>query len=88
MCLHLDKSEKKKKSACAVTVRVFKALAVTWKGIVVSRVSVQTLFIIIIIIIINHPSSGIPGPANTLNHWSGRTWILDLKGERWSKRGN
>lgn len=72
----------KKKNACVVTVMLFMALAVSWKGIVVSRVSVQTLFIIIIIIIINHPSSGVPGPGNALNHWPGRTWILHLKWER------
>lgn len=47
---------------------LFMALAVSWKGIVVSRVSTESLFIIIIIIIINHPSSGVPGPGNGLNH--------------------
>lgn len=57
---------------------LFMALAVSWKGIAVSRVSVQTLFIIIIIIIINHPSSGVPGPSNALNHWP----HLDITFER------
>lgn len=75
-----------KKIACVVTVMLFMALAVSWKGTAVSRVSVQTLFIIIIIIIINHPSSGVPGPGNALNHWPGRTWILHLKWERWRDR--
>lgn len=64
---------------------LFKALAVSWKGIVVSMVSVQTL--IIIIIIINHPSSGVPGHGNAVNHWSGHTLILHCskttEGKKW-----
>lgn len=64
---------------------LFKALAVSWKGIVVAMASVQTL--IIIIIIINHPSSGVPGHGNTLNHWSGHTLILHCskttEGKKW-----
>lgn len=51
-----------------VSVKLFMALAAPWKGIVVFRVSVQTLFIIIIIIIINHPSSSVPGLSNAPNH--------------------
>lgn len=62
------KRKYKKKSACVVTGMLFMALAVSWKSIVVSRVSTESLFIIIIIIIINHPSSGVPGPGNGLNH--------------------
>lgn len=67
VCEHVQ-TQTQKKSACVVTGMLFMALAVSWKGIVVSRVSTESLFIIIIIIIINHPSSGVPGPGNGLNH--------------------
>lgn len=69
VCEHVQmQTHCKKKSACVVTGMLFMALAVSWKSIVVSRVSMKSLFIIIIIIIINHPSSGVPGPGNGLNH--------------------
>lgn len=80
MCLHLNKC---KKYMCGQL--LFRALALSWKGIVVAMASVQTL--IIIIIIINHPSSGVPGHGNTLNHWPGHTLILHCskttEGKKW-----
>lgn len=84
--MQMQMQMKIKKNACVVTFMLFMALALSWKGFEVSRVSVQTLFIIIIIIIINHLSSGIPGSGNALNHWPGRTWILHLKGKGWRER--
>lgn len=84
MCLNapvLDASEQMqthtKKEAYAVTLMLFKSLVASWRGIVVSGVSAQTLFIIIIII--NHISSGVSGHSSALNHRSGHTWVLHLE---------
>lgn len=60
---------------------LFMAPAVSWKSVVVSRVNMQTLFIIIIIIIINHPPSDVPGPSVAPSHWPGHT-LVALKWER------
>lgn len=68
------------KKATVVTDMFFMALAVSWKGIAVSRLSVQTLFIIIIIII-NPLSSGVRRPGNALNHRPYDTCI------RWNEKG-
>ena len=72
---------------CVVALMLFMALAESWKSIVVSGVSMQTLFIIIIIIIINHPSSGVPGPSNALNHRPGRTQYYICNGKDGRREG-